>query len=226
VPVLLLIVLVIVAEVYVFLQAVHHLGVLTALALLLLISASGPWLVRRTGVGVWRRARARLQDGQVPGRELVDGVLLLAAGLLLTLPGFVTGVAGALLLLPPVRALVRWLGARSLARRVVIQEWTGGPAGDGGDGSVITASSRTVDRTPTGGGALAIGSPGPAGAAGSGDGSGDRPDRPAGPVQGDRPDGPNGTDRPKGTARPNGTAGPNGTARPDQDTPADPAAGR
>jgi UPF0716 protein FxsA len=157
VTVLLLLVVLVVAEVYVFLQAVHHFGVLTALAALLLISASGPWLVRRTGLGVWRRARSRLEDGEVPGREMVDGVLLFAAGVLLTVPGFITGVAGALLLLPPVRAVVRWLGARSLARRVVIQQWTDGATG----GQVISAGSHPVDRRPSGGGSeLAPGPPG------------------------------------------------------------------
>jgi len=147
---LLAIVGLIVAEVYVFVQAVHHLGVLATLALLLAISASGPWLVRRTGLGVWRRAQARLREGEVPGRELVDGVLLFAAGVLLTLPGFITGVIGVLLLLPPVRALVRMLGARSLARRVVVGEWTDRPGPGGGDGSVITTTSRPSGRPPTG----------------------------------------------------------------------------
>jgi UPF0716 protein FxsA len=166
VRVLLLLVLVMVAEVYVFVQAVDHLGVLTALALLVLISASGPWLVRRTGLGVWRRAQSRLEDGEVPGRELVDGVLLFAAGVLLTLPGFITGVAGALLLLPPVRAVARVVGARWLARRVVVQQW----GREGADGQIITAGSRPVDRRPggAGDGRAALGPSTPA----------DEPDRP------------------------------------------------
>ena len=171
--VLLLIIAVIVAEVYVIVQVADHIGVLATLALLVLISASGPWLVRRTGLGVWRRAQARLRDGQMPGREIVDGVLLLAAGVLLTVPGFITGMAGALLLLPPVRALVRLLGGRWLARRVVVEQWS-----DGGQGSVITAGSRTVDR-PASGDQLIL----------------DRPEGPIGfepgdgPARGDRPDG-------------------------------------
>jgi uncharacterized protein YdhG (YjbR/CyaY superfamily) len=55
--------------------------------LAILISACGPALVRRQGTGVWRRARRRLEDGEVPGREAIDGVLLLIAGGLLTFPG-------------------------------------------------------------------------------------------------------------------------------------------
>src|ERR1700730_225265 len=119
-----------VAEVYVIVQVAHHIGVLATLGLLLLISASGPWLVRRTGLGVWRRAQTRLNEGEVPGREMVDGVLLLAAGLLLTVPGVLSGIAGVLLLLPPVRAVVRLLGSRWLARRAVIRVWTDGRTPD------------------------------------------------------------------------------------------------
>jgi UPF0716 protein FxsA len=56
--------------------------------------------------------------GEVPGRELVDGVLILFAGALLVTPGFLSDIAGVLLLLPPVRAAVRAVAIRSLERRV------------------------------------------------------------------------------------------------------------
>jgi UPF0716 family protein affecting phage T7 exclusion len=67
---------------------------------------------------VWRRAQRRIEDGEVPGREAIDGVLLLVAGGLLTFPGFITGVLGLLLLLPPVRSLVRVASRGWLARKV------------------------------------------------------------------------------------------------------------
>jgi UPF0716 protein FxsA len=148
VAVLVVIVVAVIAELYVIVQVAHHVGILWTLALLLLISASGPWLVRRTGLGVWRRARVRLNEGQVPGREIVDGVLLLAAGLLLTVPGFLSGVAGVLLLLPPARAMVRRLGARWLARRAVISVWSDGRGRDDSHGPAITTTSRPVEHRP------------------------------------------------------------------------------
>jgi len=107
-----------IAEIWTAIQVAHQIGGLATVALLLLMSLSGPWLVRRAGTGVWRRARQRLDEGEVPGREAIDGVLLLLAGVLLTVPGFITGVAGILLLLPPVRTLVRVLSGGWLLRRV------------------------------------------------------------------------------------------------------------
>lgn len=104
-------------ELYVILQVGHAIGVLNTIALLILVSAAGAWLVKREGLSVLRRAQERAQAGAVPGKELVDGVLILFAGALLISPGFVTDVVGILLLLPPVRAAFRGVVGRWLRRR-------------------------------------------------------------------------------------------------------------
>ncbi|HEX9969497.1 MAG TPA: FxsA family protein [Acidimicrobiales bacterium] len=106
------------AELYVLLQVGQWIGVGETIALLVVVSVVGAWLVKREGLGVLRRAQARLQEGTMPGRELVDGVLILFAGALLLTPGFLTDVVGVLLLLPPVRAMLRsstvkWLRLRA-----------------------------------------------------------------------------------------------------------------
>ena len=56
---------------------------------------------------MWSRFRRQIEAGAVPGREIVDGVLILFAGALMLTPGFVTDILALLLLLPPVRAVVR-----------------------------------------------------------------------------------------------------------------------
>lgn len=104
-------------ELYVILQVGQAIGVLNTVALLLIVSAVGAWLVKREGLSVLRRAQERAQQGAVPGKELVDGVLILFAGALLLTPGFVTDVVGILLLLPPVRAVLRASVAGWLRRR-------------------------------------------------------------------------------------------------------------
>lgn len=108
-------------ELYVILQVGQAIGVLNTIALLLLVSAAGAWLVKREGISVLRRAQVRAQMGAVPGKELVDGVLILFAGALLLTPGFVTDLVGILLLLPPVRAALRASVTRWLRRRAEFQ---------------------------------------------------------------------------------------------------------
>ena len=101
-----------IAELYVFVQAAHAMGFFTALAVLVLVSIVGAALVRREGLGVLRRLQATMGRGELPAREMVDGVLVLFAGVLLVVPGFVTDAIGLLLLLPPVRAGARFLVLR------------------------------------------------------------------------------------------------------------------
>ncbi len=150
-----LVVLIPVAEVWTAIQVAHHIGWLATIALMILISACGPSLVRRQGTGVWRRARRRLEHGEVPGREAIDGVLLLIAGGLLTFPGFITGVLGLLLLLPPIRRLVRFASGAWMARKVRRSSVTiratvatsDGHAAFDRHGQVMTAESYPVDHS-------------------------------------------------------------------------------
>jgi UPF0716 protein FxsA len=105
----------------VIIQVGQALGVIETLLLMVVVSAVGAWLVKREGIGVWRRAQRQLETGVVPGLELVDGTLIMLAGALLLTPGFVSDCLGILLLLPPVRAGLRRLVVRRLRRRVVAQ---------------------------------------------------------------------------------------------------------
>lgn len=108
-------------ELYVILQVGHAIGALNTIGLLVLISVVGAWLVKREGLSVLRRAEERVARREVPGRELVDGVLILFAGALLLTPGFVTDVVAVLLLLPPIRATVRTGATRQLRRRADVR---------------------------------------------------------------------------------------------------------
>ena len=115
---LLLFVIVPIVELAVIIQVGHLIGVLPTIVALLAISFGGAWLVKREGLVAWRRFRQQMESGHVPGRELADGVMILLAGALLLTPGFVTDLFGVLLLLPPVRALVRASALRRASRRV------------------------------------------------------------------------------------------------------------
>ena len=106
-----------IVELAVIIQVGQSLGVLNTIGLLLLVGFAGAWLVKREGLGVWRRFNAQVRNGVVPTREIADGVLIMFAGALLLTPGFLTDVLGILLLLPPVRAGMRQGATRALRRR-------------------------------------------------------------------------------------------------------------
>ena len=105
-------------EITVIVEVAHAIGGWNAIGLLVLISIAGAWLTRYQGWIVYRRVREQLDAGHLPGRDLIDGALVLAAGMLMVTPGFVTDAIGLLLLLPPTRAIARALLSRRFARRV------------------------------------------------------------------------------------------------------------
>jgi UPF0716 protein FxsA len=105
-------------ELFILLEVGQAIGALPTIGLLVVVSVVGAWLVKREGIAVLGRARAQVAAGHVPGRELVDGMLILFAGALLLTPGFVTDALGVALLLPPVRSALRAFAIRHLSRRV------------------------------------------------------------------------------------------------------------
>jgi UPF0716 protein FxsA len=110
--------LVIVAEVAAFWVVAGQIGLLWALVLLIVVSGFGPVIVRRVGFGVLAHTRERLERGEVPTRELFDGLIVLIGGVMILVPGFIGDALGLLLMIGPVRHLVIRLFSGRLARRV------------------------------------------------------------------------------------------------------------
>lgn len=108
-------------ELFVLIQVGQAIGALPTIGLLIVVSVVGAWLVKKEGLGVLRRAQEQMRRGLVPGRELVDGVLILFAGALMLTPGFFTDVFGIALLLPPVRAALRAAAATHLSKRAALR---------------------------------------------------------------------------------------------------------
>ncbi len=108
------------AELAVIAEVSDRLGLLDTIAVLVLVSLAGAWLVKREGLGVWHRVHEQVANGRVPGRELLDGAIVLVAGALLLTPGFLTDIVGLLLLLPPVRAAVAATARRRFGNRVEV----------------------------------------------------------------------------------------------------------
>ncbi|TNE41630.1 MAG: FxsA family protein [Alphaproteobacteria bacterium] len=70
----------------------------------------GSWLLRTQGLATYRQAQKDMSDGMLPVDQVVHGLFLLIAGVLLLTPGFMTDTLGFLLFMPPFRlALGRWI---------------------------------------------------------------------------------------------------------------------
>jgi UPF0716 protein FxsA len=112
------------AEFLVFLLVAWAIGFWTALGLMLLTSLAGVFVLRRINRGGFTAFRRVLRDREVAATTMQGGGLLVAfAGILLVLPGFITDLLGAGLLVPPLR---RRFGA-ALGRAIRRKPQTTGP---------------------------------------------------------------------------------------------------
>jgi len=106
------------AEIALFVLVADHIGLLLALAILVAVSALGPFIVRHVGIGVLANTRERLARGESPTRDLLDGLVVLIGGAMICVPGFISDAIGLLLMVGPVRHLVIRAAGHRLARRV------------------------------------------------------------------------------------------------------------
>ena len=107
-------------EIYLFITVGSWIGPATTVLMVVVTAILGVYLLRLQGFSTLQRVRAALDRGQLPAAEMLEGVVLLVAGVLLVTPGFFTDSLGFLALIPGLRrAIVTWFMNRnvSLGRR-------------------------------------------------------------------------------------------------------------
>jgi UPF0716 protein FxsA len=143
-PIFLIVLFIVVpiAELYVIIQVGQAIGIWPTLALLLADALLGSFLLKHQGRGAWQRFNEALAQRRFPGTEVVDGLLIVIGGTLLLAPGFLTDIAGLILLIPPTRAIVRSVLRRFTIGRFVI---VGAPGGGGPASRPSRGSARDYD---------------------------------------------------------------------------------
>ncbi|OOE80872.1 membrane protein FxsA [Salinivibrio siamensis] len=115
---LLLFILVPVIEIGLFIQVGGWLGLWPTLALVLITAFVGASLVRSQGLMTLASVQDRLNRGELPAQQILEGVMLAVAGVLLLTPGFMTDAMGMLVLLPGPRAAL----AKQVMKRVTVSQ--------------------------------------------------------------------------------------------------------
>lgn len=127
------------AEIACFILVGRKIGLFPTLSLVIFSAFAGIVLMRIQGFGVLARLRQSGQDGRAPGKEILDAAMILIAGILLLIPGFLTDIVGLALFLPPVRSFL-W---NRLIRNVVVVDIGG--MRPGGRPETGTGPQRTID---------------------------------------------------------------------------------
>lgn len=108
-----------VAEIAVIIGVGKIIGGWPTIALLLVESALGAYLVKREGRAAWAALQRALTGGRMPAGELSDAALVLVGGTLLLAPGFLTDVVGFFFVLPFTRPLARRLLTTVITRQLL-----------------------------------------------------------------------------------------------------------
>ncbi|WP_144532772.1 FxsA family protein [Bacillus pumilus] len=122
---LLLLILFPAVEISLFLISSKIIGILPTMLLIVVTSALGAYFARKQGIEAFQKVQRDLQYGKMPGVTIVDGFCILIGGLLLLIPGFLSDIIGALLLIPMTRKQIkplfeRWLRNMSNRSRYTI----------------------------------------------------------------------------------------------------------
>ncbi|MBL4582248.1 MAG: FxsA family protein [Gammaproteobacteria bacterium] len=100
-------------EMLLLFEVSDRIGSLTTLGLVVATAVIGVQILKRQGFATLTRANQELQSGQLPAQEIVEGMLLAAAGALLLTPGFITDTIGFVLLTGPLRRRIAGSVVRS-----------------------------------------------------------------------------------------------------------------
>ena len=86
-----------------------HIGALNTILIVIGTGVVGAALARHEGFRVLMKVQDSLQRGIMPGADILDGFMILAGGIALLTPGFITDALGLFLLFPLTRAGIKWL---------------------------------------------------------------------------------------------------------------------
>ena len=112
-PVITIIFLIVpVVEIYLLIEVGQVIGALWTAFLVVLTAVIGVRLLKIQGISTLMRAQNKMQTGQAPAQEMLEGIGLVLAGAFLLTPGFLTDALGFFLLFPPTRI---WLVSKVVA---------------------------------------------------------------------------------------------------------------
>jgi UPF0716 protein FxsA len=103
-------------EITLLIQVGDVIGGWNTVAIVIVTAFLGAYLVRQQGLSTLLTAQQKMQSGSLPGQEMVEGLLLVIAGVMLVTPGFITDIFGIILCLPITRPRI----AKGLLKRLVV----------------------------------------------------------------------------------------------------------
>jgi len=104
---LILLIVVPVVELYILIEIGQQIGAFTTIGIIVLTGIVGAYLVKNQGFMVLKKIQYDLNQNILPGDSLLQGIIILAGGIFLLTPGFITDIIGFIFLIPISREIVK-----------------------------------------------------------------------------------------------------------------------
>ncbi len=105
-----------IVEMWLLITVGQQIGTLPTIGLVLLTAFIGISLLRYQGAMTLLKARMKMSSGEMPAREMADGLFFAVGGALLLTPGFVTDAIGFACLTPGIRTVIIGFFGKNLFR--------------------------------------------------------------------------------------------------------------
>ncbi len=96
----------------------HYIGILNTILIIIATGISGASLARWQGLTVIREVQNQLSVGIMPKEEILNGIMILAGGVLLLTPGLLTDFIGLVAIIPFTRKWIKYLVKKKLAQMI------------------------------------------------------------------------------------------------------------
>jgi len=107
-----------IAEIMLLINVSDTIGGWNTFFIVIVSAFIGAFFVKREGLNTLHQVQAKSAAGEVPGKEISEGLLLLVAGVLLVTPGFITDIIGLLFTIPFTRAPI----AAALVKQFMLRQ--------------------------------------------------------------------------------------------------------
>lgn len=115
-------------EIGIFIWAGGIIGPWWVVAIILFTGIAGISIAKVQGMETWKRAQHSMNQGIMPGNEIIDGICIFMGAVFLFTPGFITDTAGFILVLPFTRrpfkrVLQRFIKNRMDKGTIIYRKW-------------------------------------------------------------------------------------------------------
>ena len=107
-----------IVEMYLLIEVAERIDALPTILLVMSTAVVGVFLIRRQRLSTLLKGIRRLNNGEIPAVEIIEGVLLAVAGAFLITPGFLTDSIGLTIIFPLVRRSIALMFLEHLSGRL------------------------------------------------------------------------------------------------------------